>query len=67
MKKFLGLITVFLVSLIIGFSSCTNCSNQPVNQVKTEIVTKIDVDHTIALDRQTMYAKYKDNYCWYET
>ena len=67
MKKVLGLITVLLVSLIIGFSSCTNCSNQPVNQVKTEIVTTIDVDHAIALDRQTMYANYKDDYRWYET
>ena len=67
MKKLLGLITVLLVSLIIGFSSCTNCSNQPVNQVKTEMVSTIDVDHAIALDRQTMYVNYKDDYRWYET
>ena len=65
MKKILGLITVLLVSLMISFSSCTNCSNQPVQKAQTEVA--IDVDHAIALDRQTMYVNYKDNYRWYET
>ena len=67
MKKLLGLVLVFLVSMMISFSSCTNCSNQPVVKAQTEIVSTIDVDHAIALDRQTMYANYKDNYRWYET
>ena len=65
MKKILGLITVLLVSLMISFSSCTNCSNQPVQKAQIEVA--IDVDHAIALDRQTMYVNYKDNYRWYET
>ena len=51
MKKFLGLILVFLVSMIISFSSCTNCSNQPVVKAQTETVSIINVDHAIALDR----------------
>lgn len=67
MKKLLGLILVFLVSMMISFSSCTNCSNQPVEKAQTEIVSTIDVEHTIALDRQAMYANYKDDYRWYET
>jgi hypothetical protein len=67
MKKLLGLVLVFLVSMMISFSSCTNCSNQPVEKAQTEIVSTIDVDHAIALDRQAMYANYKDDYRWYET
>jgi len=68
MKKLLGLITVLLVSLIIGFSSCTNCSNQPI-KAQTELVAPatIDVEHAIATDRQAMYTNYGDNYRWYET
>ena len=74
MKKFLGFI--FALFLTIAISSCTNCSNTKVqDQNKPQIELKdtvavdttIDVEHTIALDRQTMYLNYKDNYRWYET
>ena len=71
MKKILGLITVLLVSLMISFSSCTNCTNQPVQKAQVELKSDsaivIDVDHAIATDRQAMYMKYKDDYRWYET
>lgn len=60
---------VLLFSLMLSFQSCTNCSNQPTETVKaqTEMVAGIDVDHAIAMDRQEMYMKFKDNYRWYET
>lgn len=35
-------------------------------EVKDSTVA-LNVEHTIAMDRQTMYLKFKDNYRWYET
>jgi len=48
MKRFLGIIVVLLASLIIGLSSCTNCSG---NEPAVLKATVINVDNTIALDR----------------
>ena len=55
------------------FTACSSCGQSQKNTVVADstAVTNskmvIDVDHAIALDRQTMYANYKDNYRWYET
>ena len=72
MKKFFGFIFALLLTMAI--SSCTNCSNtkvqdqnKPQIELKDTVETTIDVDHTIALDRQTMYMSYKDDYRWFET
>lgn len=71
MKK--GFILTLLMGLVLSFASCSGCSSKD-NTAKDSalidtisIKEAIDVDHAIALDRQTMYANYKDNYRWYET
>ena len=48
--------------------SCTKCSKEDtVANDSVVTATVIDVDHAIAMDRQAMYMKFKDNYRWYET
>ena len=55
------------------FAACSSCGQSQKNTAVadstavTDSTIVIDVDHAIALDRQTMYAKYKDSYRWYET
>ena len=71
MKK--SFILTFLMGLVLSFASCTGCSNGDNTGKDSSLIDTInikeaiDVSHAIALDRQTMYAKYKDNYRWYET
>ena len=75
MKKFSLLMLSLLFSLVLGFSSCTGCGNNTQDEVvkdSTELVLKdsvvaINVEHAIAMDRQAMYLKFKDDYRWYET
>ena len=61
------------MGLVLSFASCTGCSNGDNTGKDSSLIDTInikeaiDVSHAIALDRQTMYAKYKDNYRWYET
>ena len=53
-----------------SFISCTGCSSSKEDiklQDSVVATTVLDVEHSIALDRQTMYVNYKDNYRWYET
>ena len=51
-----------------SFVSCTKCnSNKDVTLQDSIVTSVIDVDHVIAVDRQTMYSKFKDNYRWFET
>ena len=53
-----------------SFMSCTGCSSskEDIKLQDSVVVTAVlDVEHSIALDRQTMYVNYKDNYRWYET
>lgn len=74
MKKFLGFLMVMCMTLMIA--SCNGCSQPQDNQgvdsalidtIHIDSTAAIDVDHAIALDRQAMYMKFKDNYRWYET
>ena len=75
MKNLKLVLIAFLFSLVIGFSSCNGCSNNASEeQVKdsTEVVVKdsssvLNVEHTITLDRQSMYMKHGGDYRWYET
>ena len=75
MKKISLLMMSLLFSLILGFSSCNGCGNSEAAQTltdSTEVVVKdstvaINVEHAIAMDRQAMYLKFKDDYRWYET
>ena len=53
-----------------SFMSCTGCSSSKKDiKLQDSVVATavLDVEHSIALDRQTMYVNYKDNYRWYET
>jgi hypothetical protein len=68
MKK--GFILAFLMGLVMSFMSCTGCNSSKEDiklQDSVVATTVLDVEHSIALDRQTMYVNYKDNYRWYET
>ena len=57
---------------IVLFTACSCNSTQKdvtlanSTEVKDSTVT-LNVEHAIAMDRQTMYLKFKDNYRWYET
>jgi len=64
MKK--SFILAFLMGLIMSFMSCTGCNKEDI-KLQDSAVAVLDVEHSIALDRQTMYVNYKDNYRWYET
>ena len=53
-----------------SFMSCTGCSfSKEDSKLQDSVATTVvlDVEHSIALDRQTMFVNYKDNYRWYET
>jgi hypothetical protein len=68
MKK--SFILAFLMGLVMSFMSCTGCSSskEDIKLQDSVVATAVlDVEHSIALDRQTMYVNYKDNYRWYET
>ena len=57
---------------IVLFTACScNSTQGNVTLVdSTEVkdsVAVLNVEHTIAMDRQAMYLKFKDNYRWYET
>ena len=68
MKK--GFILTLLIGLVMSFMSCTGCnsSKEDIKLQDSVVATAVlDVEHSIALDRQTMYVNYKDNYRWYET
>lgn len=63
-----------LFCLVLGFSSCTGCKGEAQEKVidTTEVSVKdstvaLNVEHAIAMDRQAMYLKFKDDYRWYET
>ena len=50
-----------------SFISCTRCNSSKEDIKQDSVVVVLDVEHSIALDRQTMYVNYRDNYRWYET
>ena len=62
---------------VILFTACNGCGQAPQENatdstkvgtvVLKDSIAVIDVDHAIAVDRQAMYLKFKDNYRWYET
>lgn len=68
MKK--GFILAFLMGLVMSFMSCAGCSSskEDIKLQDSVVATAVlDVEHSIAADRQTMYVNYKDDYRWYET
>jgi hypothetical protein len=72
MKKYLVMTVLALVSLLV--TSCNQCSGTSTpktdvgdNKDASGVLVKLDVDHLISTDRQSMYMNYKDNYRWYET
>jgi len=74
MKKISLIMMTLLFSLVLGLTSCNGCGNNEAQTQKdsTEVVLKdsvvaLNVEHAIAMDRQAMYLKFKDDYRWYET
>lgn len=62
MKKILF---VFLTGLVL-FCSCTGNSTKDEKILTDNVITVLNVEHTISTDRQAMYLKGGD-YRWYET
>ena len=74
MKK--SLILTFLLGLLMAFTACTGCNSKGdakqqdtavVDSVAAKKLPSLDVNHMIALDRQTMFSKFGKDYRWYET
>ena len=68
MKKLFVILASIL--LMIGVSSCNSCTNRSTEPVLADVETvdSMYVEHTVAVDRQAMFAKGVDNdYRWYET
>jgi len=68
MKKLFVILASIL--LMIGVSSCNSCTNRSTEPIfdAVETVDSLYVEHTVAVDRQAMFAKGVDNdYRWYET
>ena len=71
MKKLFVILASVL--LMLGVSSCNSCTNQSSTPTTptlatVEVADSMYVEHTVAVDRQTMFAKgVDDNYRWYET
>ena len=68
MKKFFIILASLL--LMIGVSSCNSCTNQSSTPTlaTVDIADSMYVEHTVAVDRQAMFAKgVDDDYRWYET
>ena len=62
---------MFLMGLVAFFTSCNGCSKKeanvtPANDSVTTIVA-LDVNRSIATDREAMYLKFGDDYRWFET
>ena len=49
------------MGLVMSFMSCTGCNSSKEDiKLQDSAVAALDVEHLIALDRQTMYVNYKD-------
>jgi len=68
MKKIFGFLMALIVAVSVISCQCTNTNNVTLDEPATEQVDSFYVEHTVALDRQSMFAKGVDNdYRWFET
>ena len=78
MKKLFLFSMTLLFSMVLGFTSCNSCKSDKVEPVASDslatdnadangVLSVINVENLISMDRQEMYFKFKDNYRWYET
>lgn len=68
MKKIVSFIMAFVIAFAMISCQCTNSNQTVVGTPDVEVVDSMFVEHTVALDRQSMFAKGIDNdYRWYET
>lgn len=68
MKKIFSFIMALIVAFAMISCQCTNGNQAVVGTPDVEVVDSMFVEHTVALDRQAMFAKGVDNdYRWYET
>lgn len=68
MKKIVSFIMALVVAFAMISCQCTNGNQPVVGTPDVEVVDSMFVEHTVVLDRQSMFAKGVDNdYRWYET
>ena len=67
MKKTIFMIALALCALI-GFTSCNDCGGKEEKEaIDTVKVAELILENTVSLDRETIYAQYSKDYCWYES
>lgn len=68
MKKVIAFIMTIVLAFAMISCTCSSNSNVVVGDSDVAVVDSMYVEHTVALDRQSMFAKGVDNdYRWYET
>lgn len=63
MKKTLFIVLIAVISFI---TACTKCGTENA-VVATDSIAKINVEHTVSADRESMFADYGADYRWFET
>lgn len=68
MKKVIAFIMTIVLAFAMISCTCSNNSTVVVGDSNVAVVDSMYVEHTVALDRQSMFAKGVDNdYRWFET
>ena len=68
MKKVIAFIMTIVLAFAMISCTCSSNSNVVVGDSDVAVVDSMYVEHTVALDRQSMFTKGVDNdYRWYET
>ena len=72
MKKFYLFMMGLIMVALIGFTSCNGCKKEAQDEPKVDTTSVsatgvLDVEHAIAMDRQTMYLNHGGDYRWFET
>lgn len=69
MKKLFNFLMSLIIMIAMVACTCTPKQETPVDEPTTEVVegTMATVENLISLDRQSMFAKYAEDYKWFET
>lgn len=68
MKKVFGFLAIFLLSLGIAACTCTPDNNQEdLTPVEVADSLGVNVEKTVALDKEFMFLNYGSDYRWFET
>ena len=68
MKKVFGFLSIFLLSLGIAACTCTS-NNEQEDVTPVEVIDSlgVNVEKTVALDKEFMFVHYGKDYRWFET